>query len=114
MKLLSPEFAYLCISTIRPCWAVTPSYYLDLLDKLQKWICRTVFLHLLLLLNPWLIVEMLSAEDFSIGITLVDAHLSWMNWFHFQLVPLPLKGYCKISDVFLRQRLTFENNLPLK
>ena len=35
-----------------------PSCYLELLDKLQKRICRILVLHLLLLLNPWLIVQM--------------------------------------------------------
>ena len=50
MKFLSPEVAlYLYKSTIRPCkeycchvWAGAPSCYLELLDKLQKRICRTV------------------------------------------------------------------------
>ena len=50
MKFLSPEIAlYLYKFTIRPCmeycchvWADAPSYYLELLDKLQKRICRTV------------------------------------------------------------------------
>ena len=50
MKCLSPEVAlYLYKSTMRPCmeyccrvWAGAPSCYLELLDKLQKWICRTV------------------------------------------------------------------------
>ena len=50
MKFLSPEVAlYLCKSTIWPCmeycchvWAGAPSCYLELLDKLQKRICRTV------------------------------------------------------------------------
>ena len=49
MKFLSPEVAlYLYESTIRPCmeycchvWAGAPSCYLELLDKLQKRICRT-------------------------------------------------------------------------
>ena len=49
MKFLSPEVAlYLYKSTIRPCmeycchvWAGAPSCYLELLDKLQKQICRT-------------------------------------------------------------------------
>ena len=49
-KLLSPEVAlYLYISTIRPCmeyychvWVGAPCCYLDLLDKLQKRICRIV------------------------------------------------------------------------
>ena len=49
MKFLSSDFA-LCLykSTIRPCmeyccraWAGAPSCYLELLDKLQKRICRT-------------------------------------------------------------------------
>ena len=50
MKFLSPEFAlYLYKSTICPCmeycchvWADAPSCYLELLDKLQKRISRTV------------------------------------------------------------------------
>ena len=50
MKFLSPEVAlYLYKSTIRPCmeycchvWAGAPSCYLELLDKLQKRICRSV------------------------------------------------------------------------
>ena len=50
MKFLSPEVAlYLYKSTIWPCmeycchvWAGAPSYYLELLDKLQKQIQRTV------------------------------------------------------------------------
>ena len=50
MKFLSPEVAlYLYKSTICPCmeycchvWAGAPSCYLDLLDKLQKRICRIV------------------------------------------------------------------------
>ena len=49
-KFFSPEVAlYLYKSTIRPCmeycchvWAGTPSCYFELLDKLQKQICRTV------------------------------------------------------------------------
>ena len=50
MKFLSPEVVlYLYKSTIRSCteycchvWAGAPSCYLELLDKLQKQICRTV------------------------------------------------------------------------
>ena len=48
MKFLSPEVAlYLYKSTIRPCteycchvWAGAPICYLELLDKLQKQVCR--------------------------------------------------------------------------
>ena len=50
MKFLSPQVVlYLYKSTICPCmeycchvWAGAPSCYLELLDKLQKRICRTV------------------------------------------------------------------------
>ena len=50
MKFLSPEVAlYLYKSTIHPCmeycchvWAGAPGCYLELLDKLQNPICRTV------------------------------------------------------------------------
>ena len=50
MKFLCPEAAlYLYKSTIWPCleycyhvWGGAPSCYLELLDKLQKQICRTV------------------------------------------------------------------------
>ena len=60
MKFLSPEVAlYLYKSTIRPCmeycchvWAGAPSCYLELLDKLQKRICRTVGLSLAASLEP--------------------------------------------------------------
>ena len=61
MKFLSPEVAlYLCKSTIHPCmeycchiWAGAPSCYLELLEY-----AGLLVLHLLLLLNPWLIIEM--------------------------------------------------------
>ena len=60
MKFLSPEVArYLYKSTIWPCmeycchvWACTPSCYLELLDKLQKWICRTFHPSLAASLEP--------------------------------------------------------------
>ena len=50
VKFLSPEVAlYLYKSTIEPCmeycchiWTVAPSCFLELLDKPQKQICRTV------------------------------------------------------------------------
>ena len=60
MKFLSPEVAlYLYKSTIRPCmeycchvWAGAPSCYLELLDKLQKPIYRTVGPSLAAFLEP--------------------------------------------------------------
>ena len=67
MKLLSSRVTlYLCKSTIqsymeycRHIWADAPSCYLELLDKLHKWISRTAGSSLdLSFLNPWLIVNM--------------------------------------------------------
>ena len=60
MKFLSPEAAlYLYKSTIQLCmdycchvWADAPSCYLELLNKLQKWICRTVGLSHAAFLEP--------------------------------------------------------------
>ena len=60
MEFLSPEVAlYLCKSTICPCmeycchvWAGAPSCYLELLDKLQKQIFRTVCPSLATSLGP--------------------------------------------------------------
>ena len=60
MKSLSPEVAlYLYKSIIHPyleyccqIWACAPSCYLGLLDKLQKWICRTVGPSLAAFLDP--------------------------------------------------------------
>ena len=80
MKFLSLEVAlYLYKSTIRPCleycchvWAGAPSCYLDLLDKLQKRICRTVGRSLTASLEP--LAQVLA--QLSLGITLVDVHLS--------------------------------------
>ena len=62
VKFLSPEVAlYLYKSTIQPCmeycchvWAGAPSCYLELLDKPQKWICRTVGPSLAASLKPLL------------------------------------------------------------
>ena len=60
MKFPSPEVAlYLYKFTIWPfmeyrchIWACAPTCYLELLDKLQKWICRTVGPSLAVCLNP--------------------------------------------------------------
>ena len=60
MKFVSPEVAlYLYKSTIEPCveycchgWAGAPSCYLELLDKLQRWICMTVGPSLAACLEP--------------------------------------------------------------
>ena len=60
MKFLSPEVVfYHCKSSMWPCmeycchvWAAAPSCYLEMLDKLQKQICRTVISSLTVSLEP--------------------------------------------------------------
>ena len=69
MKFLSPEVAmYLYKSTMHPCmeycFHILPgaaSCYLKLLDKLQNEYAGLLVLYLLLLLNPWLIIELYPA-----------------------------------------------------
>ena len=92
MKFLSPEVAlYLCKSTIFPCmeycchaWAGAPSCYLELLDKLQKPICRTV--------GPWHAASLESlAHRQNVAILSLFyrdyfsrcSSQNWFNWFHF-------------------------------
>ena len=66
IKFLSPEVAlYLYKSIIRSCmeccchvWAGAPRCYLELLDCYINGYAGLSVLHLLRLLNPWLIVEM--------------------------------------------------------
>ena len=66
MKFLSPEVAlYLHKSTILSCMkyrcqvrAGAPNCYLELSDKPQKKYAGLLVLHLLLFLNPWVMVEM--------------------------------------------------------
>ena len=58
--------------------------YLEMSDKLQKRLCRTVCPSLLM--NPWLIVKTYPAYVFCIGITLVDVYLNWINWFLFLIL----------------------------
>ena len=66
MKFFSPDVTlYLYKSTIRPCmeycchvWAGARSCYLKLLDKYRNVHVGLLVLHLLPLLNPWLIVDM--------------------------------------------------------
>ena len=62
-------------------------------------ICRIVVLSLAALLNSWFIVEIQRASAFSIGITLVDVHLNWLNQFHFlnlQTVPFTILIGCMV------------------
>ena len=74
-------------------WAGAPSYYLELLDKLQKQICRTV--------GPSLAASLEPLEVFSIGITLVDVHLNWPKWFHIFILKVGLLVILMVCMIFL-------------
>ena len=86
MKFHSPEVAlYLGKSTIQLCmeycchvWAGAPSCYLELLDKLQKQICRTVGPSLAASLEP--LVHRQNVTSLSLFL------LNWLNWFHFLIL----------------------------
>ena len=96
MKFLSPEVArYLYKSTIRPCmeyychvWAGAPSCYLELLDKLQKWICRTVGPSIAASLEPFSHRRNLASLSLFDRYYFGRCYLNWLNWFRF----LILKG----------------------
>ena len=92
MKFLSPEVAlYLCKSTTLPCMeycchvcADALSFYLEILDKLQKRICRTVGPSLAGSLEPSVHCQNLASLFFRY--CLIDVHLNWLNWFHFLIL----------------------------
>ena len=96
MRFLSPEVAlYLYKCTICPCmeycchfWAGAPSCYLDLLDKLQKWICRIVGPSLAASLEPlahcWNVASLSLFYRYYIG--RCSSELA-------QLVPLPFSWW---------------------
>ena len=108
MKFLSPKVAlYLYRSTLQPCtkycyhvWAGAPSCYFELLDKLQKQICRTVGPSLATSLKPlsycWNVTSLSIFYRFYFG--RCSSQLA-------QLVPLPFSQqrstrYFYISSFF--------------
>ena len=80
MKFLSSEVAlYLYKTTIQSCmlycchvWTGVPSCFVELLDRLQKWICRIVGPSLVACLKPLAHCRSVASWSLSIGITLVD------------------------------------------
>ena len=87
MKFLSPEVV-LCLykSTICSCmeycchvWAGAPYCYLDLLDKLQKQIRRSVGSSLSISFEPLARCRNIAIFSLFVGITLLDVHLNWLG-----------------------------------
>ena len=56
---------------------------LELLEKLQKRICRTVGPSFAASLEPLAHRRNVASLSLFIGITLVDVLQNWLNWFHF-------------------------------
>ena len=56
------------------------SCYLELLDKLQKCICRTVGSSLAVFLEPLAHPQNVASISFFVGITLVDVLQNWFKW----------------------------------
>ena len=91
MKFLSLEVAlYLYKSTIHPCmeycchvWAGAPSYYLELLDKLQKRIYRTVGPSLAASLEPLAHRRNVASLSFFYRYFFGRFLQNWLNWFYF-------------------------------
>ena len=97
MKFLSPEVAlHLYKSTIRSCmeyfchlWDGTPSWYLELLDKLQKQICRAVGSSLGASLKP--LAHRRNVASLSLFYRYYFGRcLNWLNWFHFPILEVGL------------------------
>ena len=83
----------ICINLLQPCMECCRHAGMVLIVSTGNcWISYRngyavlLVLHLLPLLNHWLIFEMYPAEVFFICITLVDVHLNWLNWFHFLIL----------------------------
>ena len=109
MNFLSPEVAlYLYKSTISPCmeycchiWAGGPSCYLELLDKLQKRICRTVDPSLAVSLEPLLYRQNVASLVFSVGITLIGVLENRLIWCHFLFLEVGLLDILIDCIIFL-------------
>ena len=113
IKFLSPEVAlYLYKSTIRPCmeycchvWAGAPSCYLELLDKLQKWICRTVGPSLAASLEP-----LAHRQDVASLSLFYRCYFGRCSTELAQLVPLPFSW--GISTRYSERLHDFSINIP--
>ena len=66
-------------------WVSAPSCYLELLDKLEKWICRIVGPSVTTSLELMAHHKNVASLRFSVGITIIpnflwtDIYLNWLN-----------------------------------
>ena len=112
LKFLSSEVAsYVNKSIIWPCseyschfWAGAPSCLLELLDQIQRQMCRTVGSSLASSLES---LSKCSQLKSSMGITLVDVHLNWLNQFNFLILQGGVLVILINSMIFLSPFLQF-------
>ena len=71
-------------------WAGAPSCYLELLDKLQKRICRNAGSSLAASLEPLAHFQNVARLTLFYRYYLVDVHLNWPNWFLFLILVVGL------------------------
>ena len=98
MEFLSPEVAlYLDKSTIQLCmeycchiYGGLCNCYLELLDKLQKQICRIVVPSLSASLENLLYPEKVGSFSVFYGCYFGRCYLNWLNWFHFLILKVGL------------------------
>ena len=98
MKFLSPEFAlYLYKSTILLCmeycchiWAGALSCYWELLDKLQKQICKIVFPSLSASLETFVHHQNVGSFSLFYRYYFGRCYLNWPNWFHLLILKVGL------------------------
>ena len=81
-----------------------------MLDKLKKWICRIVRPSLAASLEPWARLQNLARFNLCIGITLVDVHMNWRDWFHTHSLML----YGCLCQRFLPCTARVWNSFPAK
>ena len=108
MKFISPKVAlYLYKSAIRPgmeycchIWAGAPTCYLELLEKLQKRICRTGP-SLAASLEPLAHRRKVTSLRLFYSITLIDNLQNWLNCFHFLFLEIGLLVILIACMIFL-------------
>ena len=67
-------------------WAGAPSCYLELFNKLQKWICRTVSPSLAASLEPLPHHQNVASLSLFYRFYFGRFSLNWLNWFHFLIL----------------------------
>ena len=87
-------------------WTGSLICFLDMLNKAQKQIFRTVGTTLAAPLNPCLVVVMGRTYIFFTGVILVDVHLKWLSSFHIFILVRGLLVFLVGCMIFLSPYLS--------